>query len=244
MFNYSIKYVTGAAPLSPVGLNDADQMNLVHFLHIGKCAGTTIRSLINSVNQNRSQMLIMAHGHRVVLSDIPPKARFFFSIRDPITRFYSGFYSRKRKGQPYLYVEWGEGERKAFARFPEANDLAESLFDNSPVGLQAFSAMQSIRHVKQPQYSWFPDLEEIFDSRPPICILRQENLEADVRYLGKVLDLPKDITLETDNVRAHKNDYSATPPLSSRAVENLKRWYAADINFYALATSWVERNQK
>lgn len=188
--------------------------------------------------------MIMAHGHRIGLLDIPPHSRYFFSIRDPITRFYSGFYSRKRKGQPRIYVEWGEGERKAFTRFPEANDLAENLFDSSSIGLLAFSAMQAIRHVKQPQHSWFPDLEEIFDSRPPICILRQENLEIDVRYLRKSLGLSEDLILETDHINAHKNDYSKTPPLSDRAVENLKRWYAADIHFYALASAWIERNQK
>lgn len=226
------------------GLTQEDHNALVHFLHIGKCAGTTIKALIQSINQDRQIPLILAHPHRIGLADLPIGSRYFFSIRNPVTRFYSGFYGRKREDQPRLYVPWSETEQKAFERFPEANDLAEALFSDSLIGQHAFSAMQSIGHVWKHQHTWFPDIEDVFERRPPLCILRQEHLSEDIRFLKKALALPFDLRIETDRVKAHKNDYSAAPTLSERAVENLKMWYVADIQFYALANSWIERNQK
>lgn len=227
----------------PPGLDADRRKNLVHFLHLGKNAGTAIKALIRKINQEAKTTLIAAHGHRVKLSDLPKDAAYFFSIRDPITRFYSGFYSKKRKGAPRLYVEWKPGEEKAFSRFSEANDLAENLFAEGEIGVHAFSAMQTIGHVRQPQHSWFADIETMLVEHPPICILRQEHLQNDVYWLGRALGITTDLTLETDTVKAHKNDYSATPKLSAKAIENLKLWYAADLQFYKLADAWARTKQ-
>jgi hypothetical protein len=222
-----------------------EELNLmIHFLHIGKCAGTTIKLLIQSINQNMQTPLIVAHKHKVRLADLPLGSRYFFSTRNPITRFYSGFYSRKRMGQPRMHVPWSEAEQKAFEQFPEANDLAEAIFSDSLTGEQARCAMQSIKHVGQHQHEWFSDIEEVFATRPPLCILRQEHLAEDVLFLKSALNLSFDFTLETDSVRAHKNDYSNVPPLSELARANLEKWYGADIRFYAEATAWIEENQK
>ena len=226
---------------------NVEDLNTVHFLHIGKCAGTTIRVLIDEINQKSGYPKMVAHPHRTTLADLWASSdcpSYFFSIRNPITRFYSGFYSRKRKGLPRIYVEWSDLERQAFEYFNDANDLAENLFKNSALGIEASSAMQSIRHVKDHQHSWFNDFEEIFHSRKPICILRQENLTEDVQYLFKKLNIVEKINLETDKVKAHKNDYSNKPPLSELAIENLKIWYAKDIIFYDLANNYIEINQQ
>lgn len=216
----------------------------LHFLHIGKCAGTAIKRVMNKVNQQKGYDLFIQHPHRVTLTDLPANAAYFFSIRNPITRFYSGFYSRKRKGQPRLYVEWREEEKLAFSRFAEANDLAENLFSGGELGLHAFAAMQSIRHVRQPQHSWFPDVEEMLYKRPPICILRQEHLAEDFMFFRQAADIAESIGLEADPVKSHKNDYSKTPPLSNKAIENLEKWYAVDMMFYQLATEWIKMNQR
>jgi hypothetical protein len=227
----------------PRGLSAEQKKNLIHFLHIGKCAGTSIKLFISSVNEKNGAVTIISHGHSIALSDLPATARYFFPIRDPITRFYSGFYSRKRKGQPRLYSEWSEAERLVFGHFPHANDLAENLFADSVAGRRAFLAMKSIGHVSQPQHSWFDNVEEILTTRPPICILRQEHLEQDLRFLARKLGLSEDFSMETDPVKSHRNDYSDAPPLSSHAIANLKQWYAADLQFHKLANAWIDENQ-
>jgi len=77
----------------------------IHFLHIGKCAGTQILSITKQVNAKTSGRKIRKHGHDVFLRHLPEEADFFFSIRDPTSRFRSGFYSRKRKGPPRHFSE-------------------------------------------------------------------------------------------------------------------------------------------
>jgi hypothetical protein len=103
--------------------------------------------------------------------------------------------------------------------------------------------MKSIAHVRQPQHSWFSSIDEVFETRPPLCILRQENLQADMAALRRVLSSGEKWILESDGVKAHKNDYSNALPLSQRAIDNLRVWYAADIQFWRHANAWIEENQ-
>jgi hypothetical protein len=213
----------------------------VHFLHIGKCAGTAIKDLAERINSLPNGPRILAHGHSKKLNDLPSDADYFFSVRHPVSRFVSAFCMRKRKEQPRLYREWTAGEKEAFERFPEANDLAESLFAPSAAGQAAFAAMQSIGHMSF-QHGWFK-VRDIFAARPPLCVLRQEKLAHDVAHLLRLLDVDPRVGLPDDSTRAHRNDYSLTPPLSVKAIENLEAWYAVDIAYYRLIDAWVEDNQ-
>jgi len=210
----------------------------VHYLHIGKCGGTAVKDLAGRVNQLRAGLRIVAHGHSVKLKDLPPDAPYFFAIRNPVTRFYSAFYMRKRNEAPRLFREWSEGERAAYERFPEANDLAESLFGGMPLAGHAFAAMRSIGHMTY-QHLWF-DIGDLLKRRPPVGILRQEKLAEDVAALLRTLGIASEVSLPENPTRARRNDYSSTPPPSAKAIENLERWYAADIEYYRLLNDWIE----
>lgn len=214
----------------------------VHFLHVGKCAGTAIKDLAAQINALPNGPRILAHGHSKKISDLPADAVYFFSVRHPVSRFVSAFYMRKRKEQPRLYREWTPGEQEAFERFSEANDLAENLFSPSGEGRAAFAAMQSIGHMSF-QHRWF-NVRDVFCARPPLCVLRQERLNDDVAHLLRLLGVAHAVDLPTDNTRAHRNDYSQIPPLSAKAIENLKAWYAVDIEYYRLVDAWVEEAQQ
>ncbi len=214
----------------------------VHFLHVGKCAGTAIKDLAERINALPKGPRILAHGHSKKLADLPVDSAYFFSVRHPVSRFVSAFCMRKRKEQPRLYREWTTGEREAFERFSEANDLAESLFAPSATGQAAFAAMQSIGHMAF-QHSWFK-VRELFAARPPLCVLRQEKLSHDVAHLLRLLGVDQALGLPDDSTRAHRNDYSRMTPLSPKAIENLTAWYAVDIEYYRLIDAWVEDNQK
>jgi hypothetical protein len=219
------------------------ETNTVHFLHIGKCAGTNIKGFIKAINREMGQQLITAHYHNVGLKDLPANAQYFFSVRDPVARFYSGFYSRKRKGQPRHFIEWTKAEELAFNRFPEANDVAENIFSDAVIGRHAFSAMMAIRHVNRSQHTWFDDLDRVFDTHPPLCILRTEHLDRDILFLKKLLNFQGNLILQTDDVSTHRNNYSKTTPLSLLAINNLKAWYAADMYFNKLTMAWIEAFQ-
>jgi hypothetical protein len=155
--------------------------NDIVFLHIGKNAGTQVKHLSEQINNIQSRIKILNFGHKCKLTDIPISTRYFFSVRDPITRFKSGFYSRKRKGQPRLYNEWSPEEEVAFTDFEHANDLAEALFRNDELGRKAFWAMMSIKHVRNHQVDWFANAGYFLLDRKPVHIIRQENFEFDFR---------------------------------------------------------------
>lgn len=213
----------------------------VHFLHIGKCGGTAVKDLAERVNRLPDTPRIRTHGHTAKLKDLPADAPYFFAVRDPVSRFYSAFYMRKRNEMPRLYREWKEGERIAYSHFPEANDLAENLFAETPLGYQAFCAMQNIGHMSY-QFLWF-NIREILETRPPVTILRQEKLEADVAVLLAKLGISTELALPEDSTRAHRNDYSNTPPPSRKAIDNLRRWYAADVEYYRIIDEWIEHRR-
>jgi hypothetical protein len=176
------------------------------------------------------------------LKDIPDGEDYFFSIRDPVDRFRSSFYSRKRKGHPRIYAGWTPYDELAFAEFEHANDLAESLFKPGVTGLQSWSAMKSLRHTAKNQSDWFYCCGNFLRVRPPIWIIRQEKLLKDLscflQRAGFEIDLAE-LTLDDNPVSAHKNDYSGTPELSEMAISNLRRWYSQDFALLNMCETWL-----
>ena len=140
----------------------------VHYLHIGKNAGTKVSEIVAAVNSQTPEVQMIKHSHHVALGAIPDGDPYFFSIRNPMKRFFSGFYSRKRKGQPRFYAEWSPHEEQAFAAFEHANDLAEALYEDSDAGHKAFAAIRSIQHLSANQVDWFTRHGFFLDLRPPI----------------------------------------------------------------------------
>jgi len=212
---------------------------VVHMLHIGKTGGTALSAAFRTLAADPDCPVgFLPHSHRVTLGDLPPDARYFFVVRDPIARFRSGFYSRKRQGQPRHFVPWSPGEAAAFGRFAEANDLAEALAD--PADAAARAAMGAIEHVRAPHLAWFggdPALPLV--RRHPVAILRQEHLQADFAAMLARLGVPdpdRRGALPTDSVASHRNDYGAVPTLSETARQALSNWYARDIDFVAAAS--------
>ncbi|WP_137679368.1 hypothetical protein [Aurantiacibacter suaedae] len=213
----------------------SDRADAFHFLHIGKAAGSQIKRLAKQHSDK-----IVVHKHDVYLKDIPRDAPYFFSIRDPISRFYSGFYSRKRKGQPVYDVPWSDFEKVAFRDFPHANDLAEALFDPSDRGTAATQAMISIRHTGQNLVNWFFLQGNLLEVRPPMWIIRQERFDEDYDRFLKIAQLEK--PSDEPASRLHANNYDEAPPLSEKAKRNLRQWFTQDYAFYRLCETWLEAN--
>lgn len=213
---------------------------IVHFLHIGKNAGTQIAKVAQQINAQYPKLRILKHEHDVTLRDLPSGAIYFFSIRNPIKRFVSGFYSRKRKGQPRLNKEWSPDEALAFAEFEHAVDLAEGLFESGAKGLKAFYAIKSMRHTAQSQVDWFCMQGHFLELTPPVWIIRQEKFDADLAEFQKRLGIEANVAITDDPAQAHKTDYSTVPPLTEKAIGNLARWYAQDFEFYRVCEAWIE----
>lgn len=209
----------------------------VHFIHIGKTGGTAIKEAIKQyLVEADCKYAISLHSHHFKLSDLPNGESAFFFLRNPISRFISGFYSRQRQGQPRYFFPWSPEEKTAFKHFSTPNQLAMALSSsNTEEKEKAIAAMKSIKHVNNSYWKWF-DNEEYFKSRLSdiFFIGFQENLIEDFEILKSKLSLPKDTKLPSGEASAHRNPASLDRTLTDEAIENLKQWYKDDFRFILL----------
>jgi hypothetical protein len=214
----------------------------IHFLHVGKTGGTAVKEALQGhlkINNRR----IFLHSHDYSLMDVPEGDKVFFFLRDPISRFVSGFYSRKRKGRPRYYYPWSEEEEKAFNRFETPNELATALSDEQLEKQEAARyAMKSISHVQDFYLKWYGN-ESYFLSRLSDILLvgRQETLEQDFSRLKQLLDLPSHVRLPSKDQKAHKNPSHLDTDLEKEAIQNLSDWYASDYAFLELCERYADQ---
>jgi len=202
---------------------------IVHHLHIGKTGGTSLKEVLNRCPSTPC-CEIFTHEHGVHLSHIPPGEKVVFFLRDPISRFVSGFYGRQREDRPRYYAPWSEGEARAFARFPTANELAEGLDSEDPSLREAAEdAMRSIAHVRKPMWEWIGDEEYFLERIDDVLFVGfQEQYDEEFERLRKLLGIPKKYAPPKDEVRSHRNPTNIDRHLSDRAVHNLRQWYRRD----------------
>lgn len=213
----------------------------VHFVHIGKTGGTAVKTALRRAglaywhDEDAATVpatpygRIQLHRHRFRLRDVPPGDYAFFCVRDPIARFFSGFYSRLHKGQPRFYVEWSEQERIAFEAFPTPQRLAAALAsDDAEERMRAHEAMRHIRHLGSlVKYLGTP--RQLRARMGQILyIATQETLNSDWQQLKSVLELPPRLKLPAGPVRAHRRDPSLDKTLDDAAAEALRDWYRRD----------------
>ena len=152
-------------------------MSKIHFLHVGKTGGSALKEALK-----KSAPDVVNHGHKTRLCNIPIGDKAFFFIREPCSRFMSGFNSRQRRGRPRFDNPWSRGERIAFEAYPTANSLAESLYTNDHE--QAVAAMRSIYHVRSSIYDWIISDNYIRARCGDIILIGlQEQLDQDFQHL-------------------------------------------------------------
>ena len=219
----------------------------VHFLHIGKTGGTALKHAIGRAQESSSgdkarlPYVVHLHGHAVGLRGIPVGEKYFFFVRDPVSRFVSGFYSRQRQGKPRYSGQWSEQERDAYQRFGTPDRLASALSStNDEERASAETAMRSIPHVRDSYWKWFGS-EEYFMTRLDdlLFIGFQKHLSEDFEILKSRLRLPNDLALPDDDFHSHANPRHLDRTLGDAAVENLHKWYEEDFRFLKLCDKVV-----
>lgn len=229
-----------------------------HFLHIGKTGGTAIVHALNQQNccipsprrmhmkapdiyhlnalAEDSRMVIYIHPHDENLRQVPVGEKVFFFLRDPVSRFTSGFYSRQRQGQPRYNNPWTDGERVTFERFHTTQALALALSSaDREEKAAAEKAMKSIQHVLIPYATYFESEEYLCARLTDIFFVGfQETLTHDFEKLKARLDLPGGLQLPSNDVLAHKNPAHVEKNLTEQAIYNLKTWYANDYRLIEL----------
>lgn len=206
----------------------------LHFLHIGKTGGSALKYVLQDFVDTRHYSLQL-HRHGVSLKDVPQGQGVIFFLRDPISRFISGFYSRQRKGQPRYYSEWNPYEKKVFEHFSTPNDIALALANRqAPDHALAIMAMRTVQHFV-PYRKWYVNpayfmsrLEDLF------FIGFQETLATDFEQLKQRLGLPAELTLPSDAIQAHRNPSDLDKKIDDPGARALKAWYAEDYKFVSI----------
>jgi hypothetical protein len=169
------------------------------------------------------------------LANLPEDEFFFFALRDPISRFVSGFESRRRQGRPRYFKPWSKKERAIFKRFATANALAMALSSTDDDEREsAEAAMGTLLHAGT-VWTWFGD-EEAFAQREPFLlkVLFTDRLDDDFADLTEKLGLGSfHPVLPHDDVGSHRAP-SHAPLLEDAAVEALRHWYRRDYDFWHL----------
>ena len=216
----------------------------VHFLHIGKTGGTSLKKFLkqNDFNRTGDGRRIVLHSHSTKLHDVLGSHRHnvaAFFLRDPLARYVSGFNSRLREGAPIAHIPWKPGERLAFERFPTANDLAEALSSRNQVQQdRAFSAIEAMIHTRMRFSDWLRDPEYLESRLDRILFIGfQETHNEDLARFFEILGLESDVQPE----RFHEAPVTSERMLSERAQQNLKNWYADDIVIHEWALAHRER---
>jgi hypothetical protein len=214
---------------------------VVNVLHIGKTGGSAVKfalahddRIIGDVVTERC--LIRLHGHETALRHVPRGERVVFFLRDPVTRFVSGFHSRLRRGEPRHHFPWSADEAVAFERFHTPNELASALTsEDHGTREAAVAAMHAIVHVRSSYWDWFTNERYFLRRLPDILFVGfQESLVADFEALKAKLALPDATRLPTDEIAAHATPDDVDRELDATAVRNLRDWYARDYEFVAL----------
>lgn len=211
---------------------------IVHFLHIGKTGGTSIKSVFLEKNtifkkyRICKKYVFVMHKHKFYLEHVKENELAFFVIRDPIERYVSGFNSRLRQGRPRNFNPWKPKEKEVFEEFQTPNSLAEGLTHENPEKrMRAEKGMAAILHVRNSVWEWFANEDYFLKSRSKILfILRQANLKQDFLLFKQKIGI--DIgDLPDDPILSHKSPEGLDKHLSESAYSNLKNWYRRDYEF-------------
>lgn len=214
------------------------RQRVIHLIHIGKTGGSALKEAIrgdirgvHSVYQDVAPgTRILTHSHHIDLGRIPARDDVGFVLRDPVSRYVSGFMSRLRQGKPRHDRPWSPLERRAFERFPTPDALAVALSSQDPeTRAAAERAMRDIRHVRTSFGTWLGSPDLLRSRRAHILLVGwQETLADDFERLRALIGLPDQCQLPDDPKQSNKAPDDTPTELSEAGTANIRSWYAED----------------
>lgn len=207
-------------------------MKTLHFIHIGKCGGSSLQEAIrlSPVVQNSYAKVLRSHvgGFKFV-----ENCDYLIVIRNPIERAISAFSWRKKlvvhDEHPEQVVRF-PGEREILNRYSSLERLAEALYFPETGILNQLAArdFESIHHLRERISFYLNPLLPMLRRDNTLGIIVQERMNQDVK---KILDVNL-----TSDFKKNKDKLDSSRSMSSAAILNLKRYLAGD--FKCITELW------
>lgn len=218
---------------------------VVHLLHIGKTGGNAIRNGL-AIRKGRPRRfpggVVIQEPHDVTLEMLPAGEAVAFTVREPLERFVSAFWHRYRKGKGGQ-EDWSAGEARAFARFTTPNMLAEALSAPDVLARQAaVEAMRAIEHICDPLAFYLISPDYLRARRSDIIDIGfVTELDRHFETLARTLKAEAVPGLPRDSRGANRTPAAFSRELSPAAVAELQKWYAVDLELYAVCCELAGR---
>jgi hypothetical protein len=206
-------------------------------LHVGKCGGSSVKAGLEAyLDPRRASIANHAQSRQEMAACADnPGRRFSYFVRDPVTRYVSGWIEAYRLGWPDYFRLLRFGELLAFMRFHSPNDLACALSSNDLNRQQAAQrAMHAIEHVQWGQADYWDGLENFGRCiGSQFFVGRTENFGEDYRRLVNELDssgalLDSSMSRVPPEEHVMPDKYLGWKYLGDCAINNLRSWYHDD----------------
>ena len=200
----------------------------VYFLHIGKAGGTILKSIFSNNKIQKNKIKVIGVSEKFKIYQLHPDQKYIFSIRNPITRYFSAFHARKIKSDIWT-KEYYSVEGFGFYLYNDANQLAEDLYSKNLI--KVFLSHISIRCIpiiNENIYSWF-NIEDLKKNLPQF-IFENSTINEDWKFFSTKFGFEQNELLNHMHVR--NKTFGIKSQLSEKAKENLKRYYKKDFEIY------------
>ncbi|MDP2293309.1 MAG: sulfotransferase family 2 domain-containing protein [Actinomycetota bacterium] len=203
------------------------------FFHLGKTGGGSVRQFLRPIRTRWAGV-----GHDGTLDGIAtrwPGTPIVFFVRDPVTRFVSGF-NNFRRGvvhKPLGKVP-SQIELIAYTVFPTANHLAEALTsDDERMRSTAEWAMGSLGFLANHLTHNLDSPATVDRHLAQIALIGLfEEFADSVEAMRSALHLPDSLRLPEDESRAHRGLSHVPSGLSPAGRAAVAHWYRDDIAIY------------
>ena len=186
------------------------------FIHIGKSGGSTISALLKENNFNFNRI----HIRRVKYN---PDKKYLIVLRNPVSRFISAFYWRKRLVE--LKNISTSSELKFFQKYSSLDDLCCKLYTkegdiNSSIDAEIkkhHDGKKHPEHIAMDLDYYIGDFSKKCDPKNIIGVMCQETLNND---FSKIFGITPSIHL--------KNNKNSKPNVSEQTKSILKKYLHKD----------------
>lgn len=175
-------------------------------IHVGKCGGLTLISLLEKHK--------IPHSHVHIKKPVFNSAdKYIILLRNPIDRFISAFNWRYKlvvfdKSQENRFP----GEKKILAKYTTVNSLAENIAD--------FDIQKTyIHHIRENIDFYLSDFLTKCQKENILGVVTQENLNNDIHSI---------FNIRNDSIHINKNTKIADKYLSDTGYDSLKKYLQKD----------------